>query len=270
MRRAFSFFVATALAVPAAAQTAGPSLEPPVASHGQGRLPGRHDAEEGRRTLGAFPRNLGRSFVGVFSKDSLAPFVIGATATGVGSLFDARVQMTLSGSATTLGSVGQTAGGAAVMAPLAGGLFLAGRFSTNDRFRAATYDLTQALIVDSVYVFALKEAVRRQRPDGSDRLSFPSGHASGAFALATVAEKHYGWKVGLPAYLVASAVGVSRIENDRHHLSDVLAGAALGYVVGRTVVRENDESGGHRSQLAVLPATDARGTGLGLRLSLAW
>ena len=43
----------------------------------------------------------------------------------------------------------------------------------------------------------------------------------------------------VPAYLLAGLVGASRLEQDKHHLSDVVAGAALGYIVGRTVVRVN-------------------------------
>jgi membrane-associated phospholipid phosphatase len=52
-------------------------------------------------------------------------------------------------------------------------------------------------------------------------------------------ERHYGWKGGLPAYALASAVAVSRLQRDKHYLSDVMAGATLGYIVGRTVVRVN-------------------------------
>jgi membrane-associated phospholipid phosphatase len=44
----------------------------------------------------------------------------------------------------------------------------------------------------------------------------------------------------VPAYLLAGVVGASRIQQDKHHLSDVLAGATLGYIVGRTTVRVNN------------------------------
>jgi membrane-associated phospholipid phosphatase len=72
-------------------------------------------------------------------------------------------------------------------------------------------------------------------------MSFPSGHASTAFTLAAVAERHFGWKVGLPAYSVAGLVAVSRLQRNKHYLSDVIAGATLGYIVGRTVVRVNGQ-----------------------------
>ncbi|RMG14675.1 MAG: phosphatase PAP2 family protein [Deltaproteobacteria bacterium] len=77
----------------------------------------------------------------------------------------------------------------------------------------------------------LKVATWRERPDGGNHLSFPSGHTSSAFAWATFVWRRYGWQWGLPAYVFAAFVGFSRIHDDRHWLSDVLAGALLGVSV---------------------------------------
>jgi membrane-associated phospholipid phosphatase len=225
---------------------------------------------DGRRTLSAFPRNLGRSFVGVFAKDNLAPFMLGAAASAASFNADVRAQRFLSGRADEFGKLGATAGGASVMAPLTLTLFAAGRFAKDTRFRAFSYDATQAVIVDMAYTSVLKAAARRTRPDGSSNASLPSGHTSTAFAWATVAQKHYGWKAGVPGFLAASAIGISRIERDRHHLSDVLAGATLGMIVGRTVVRQNGGAPGRGFTLALQPATDAQGTGKGIGASLSW
>jgi membrane-associated phospholipid phosphatase len=156
------------------------------------------------------------------------------------------------------------------MVPVVGALFVAGRFSPPGRFRAATYDFAQALAVNAAYSGLLKYGVRRERPDGSDRLSFPSGHASAAFTLATVTSHHYGWKAGLPAYVLASGIGLSRIETNRHHLSDVLAGATLGVIVGRTVSRLDGERPDRKRLVSLGPATDPRGQGVGLSLSASW
>jgi membrane-associated phospholipid phosphatase len=128
--------------------------------------------------------------------------------------------------------------------------------------------VAQAFMVNAAWTGALKYGVRRERPDGSNRRSFPSGHTSNAFAWATIADHHYGHKLGLPAYAVAGLIGVSRLEKNVHHLSDVLAGATLGYVVGRTVVRGDGEAvrrGQPRFTLA--PMSDACGHGVGLALS---
>ena len=81
---------------------------------------------------------------------------------------------------------------------------------------------------------AIKQATRRARPEGSG-YSFPSGHTTVSFASATVLQRHFGWKVGIPAYAVATYVAASRVEMKRHYLSDVAFGAALGIVAGRTV-----------------------------------
>ena len=77
-------------------------------------------------------------------------------------------------------------------------------------------------------------AVGRTRPDGSV-FSFPSGHTATTFATATVLQRHFGWKVGIPAYAAATYVAASRIQVKRHYLSDVAFGAALGIVAGRSV-----------------------------------
>lgn len=224
---------------------------------------------DGRRTLSAFPKNLGRNFVGVFSGQNLVPFVVGAAAATTASAFDAGAKDLLKGSCAACGSTGAKAGGTAVV-PLVGLMFVAGRFSPEGRFRAATYDFAQALVVNGAYTGILKHAAQRTRPDGSDRLSFPSGHTSTAFSLAAVADHHYGWKVALPAYAAAAGIGLSRIESDRHHLSDVLAGATLGFLVGRTVARLDGERPAGRRLVSVGPTTDPHGQGVGLSLSASW
>lgn len=67
------------------------------------------------------------------------------------------------------------------------------------------------------------------------RYGFPSHHASSSFAMAAVLDEHYGARVGIPAYAVAGLIGWSRIDERAHDLSDVLFGAALGYVIGKSV-----------------------------------
>jgi membrane-associated phospholipid phosphatase len=60
-----------------------------------------------------------------------------------------------------------------------------------------TYDMVGAVIVTFGYSRVIKVAVGRERPNGENK-SFPSGHSSNAFALAAVAERHYGWRIGVP------------------------------------------------------------------------
>jgi membrane-associated phospholipid phosphatase len=90
----------------------------------------------------------------------------------------------------------------------------------------------EALAITETLTFGLQLATHRGRPDGSNSRSFPSGHTSGVFALATVAEVYYGPWVGIPSYMLASLVGVSRIDGNKHAASDVVAGAVLGTLIG--------------------------------------
>ena len=94
-------------------------------------------AGDGRRTLSAFPVNVARGVIGVFSRDSLVPFAIGSGLALAGHSLDGRVESSLRGSCISCGSAGSTAGGVA-MVPLVGAMFVAGRFAPQGRFRSAT------------------------------------------------------------------------------------------------------------------------------------
>ena len=99
-------------------------------------------------------------------------------------------------------------------------------------------------------VHAGKFASHRSRPDGSDPYSLPSGHTASAFATATVLQRHFGWKAGIPAYGFGAYVAASRMSANKHHLSDVVIGAAIGVAAGRTVTVG-------RAQGAIQPGHDA-------------
>ena len=97
-----------------------------------------------------------------------------------------------------------------------------GRMLVSDAFSAA-------LMAGAVN--GLKYSVGRLRPDGSRYNSFPSGHTATAFMTATMLHKEYGWRspwFSIGGYTAAAVTGVSRIMNNRHWLTDVLAGAAIG------------------------------------------
>lgn len=82
-----------------------------------------------------------------------------------------------------------------------------------------------------ISVFPLKSATHRLRPDGSDKLSFPSGHTSIAFAFAEYLAQEYGDKspvYTIIGYSFATTTGVFRIYNKAHWFSDVVAGAGFG------------------------------------------
>ncbi|MGE6246262.1 phosphatase PAP2 family protein [Psychrobacter proteolyticus] len=86
----------------------------------------------------------------------------------------------------------------------------------------------QSFAANLAVTYAVKSTVNKDRPDGSDNDSFPSGHTSLAFQGASFIHKRYGLEYSIPAYVGATFVGYSRVKADKHDMADVLAGAALG------------------------------------------
>jgi membrane-associated phospholipid phosphatase len=89
--------------------------------------------------------------------------------------------------------------------------------------------------VSQTFTQAIKHTVRRDRPTG-ECCAFPSGHASAAFASASVIERHFGYRGSWPMFAIATYVATSRLSENRHFLSDVIFGASLGMASGWTVV----------------------------------
>jgi hypothetical protein len=140
------------------------------------------------------------------------------------------------------------------------GTYVIGRWRDQPKVAHLGMDLLQAQILSEILVEPLKFAVRRERPDGSNHQSFPSGHASVTFATATVIERHLGWRKSVLGYAIASYVAMSRIHDNRHYVSDVIFGAAVGSIAGRTVVH-------HRSDYWAFSPVAVPGGGVALLLS---
>ena len=117
------------------------------------------------------------------------------------------------------------------------GTFAIGRATGSDKASHLGMDLLRAQILTESIIQPIKFAVQRERPNGSNHLSFPSGHAAITFAGATVVERHLGWKQSVLAYSIASYVAASRMHDNVHYLSDVVFGAAVGTIAGRTVTQ---------------------------------
>jgi hypothetical protein len=89
-----------------------------------------------------------------------------------------------------------------------------------------------ALVANGVTTLVLKELIGRKRPNGNGTRSMPSGHTSHSFTVATIAHELYGNTVGIVAYFMAGLVAASRINDNKHYLSDVIIGAGLGTIIG--------------------------------------
>ena len=120
-------------------------------------------------------------------------------------------------------------------------VYAVGRVKGNGKVSHVGMDMIQAIAVNEMIVETLKYTTRRERPNLTNANSFPSGHASNTFAVATALERHAGWKLAIPAYVFASYVAASRLHDNQHYLSDVVFGAAVGTVAGRTVTRHGRE-----------------------------
>ena len=86
----------------------------------------------------------------------------------------------------------------------------------------------KATIYSSAVTNVLKYTVREKRPDSNNRDSFPSGHATSAFAFATVVATEHAWYWGVSAFGLAGLVAYSRINDNAHYLHDVIGGAVIG------------------------------------------
>ena len=100
-----------------------------------------------------------------------------------------------------------------------------------NNFRNRTALLVKSELLTMITTCFLKRVTAIPRPDSGAPTSFPSGHTSQAFAAATFMAKEYGHKsigYSIGAYSVATTVGVMRVLNNRHWISDVLVGASIG------------------------------------------
>lgn len=105
----------------------------------------------------------------------------------------------------------------------------------DDRAFAALEECAKSIAISEMVVTPLKYATNRRRPDGESsrsNSSFPSSHAATAFAAATALGDCYpGLRV--PAYAGAALIAYSRVYAERHHATDVIAGAAIGILAAR-------------------------------------
>ena len=140
-------------------------------------------------------------------------------------------------------TLGQWIGSAYVQTGASVGLWVVGRYiiapaadePRTNKWSHVGFDLMRAQIVSQTLVHAMKYSVRRDRPTG-ECCAFPSGHSATAFAAAAVLERHFGYRGSWPVLATATYVAASRLVDNRHFLSDVVFGAALGTATGWTVV----------------------------------
>jgi hypothetical protein len=175
--------------------------------------------------------------------------------------FNAHLQSS-NGTVNAVFAPGKYVGDTPEQVALALGTYAFGRWRDQPKVAHLGMDLLQADILSEMMVEPLKFSVRRLRPDGSNRQSFPSGHAAITFATATVIERHLGWRKAVLGYVIASYVASSRLHDNVHYLSDVVFGAAVGSIAGRTVVH-------HAADYWVFAPVSVPGGGVALMVTRA-
>lgn len=181
---------------------------------------------------------------------------IGGAAAAIAHPVDDEVNARLVGStAGHFFAPGKYVGAAYVQVAAAAGLYVVGRYvlphaeqePKTNKVSHLGFDLLRSLIVSQALTQGIKLAVRRDRPTG-ECCAFPSGHASATFATASILERHLGYRGAWPTFVIAAYVATSRLHDNRHFLSDILFGGAVGIASGWTVVGRHG-----RSSYALMP-----------------
>ena len=166
-------------------------------------------------------------------------------------------------------------------------LYIGGHLIGDKYLRETGQMLAEAIIFNGIITTGLKLSLNRSRPftqDGNmtmepfafeyedDEMSFPSGHTSTAFTIATVlSERIDNLYASVALYSLASLTAYQRIYADKHWFSDTLVGAALGVVVGLKVIKLHSEYDGNNAprfgKLNVSPYVSQSNYGVNLRFT---
>ncbi|MBK7214839.1 MAG: phosphatase PAP2 family protein [Bacteroidales bacterium] len=161
--------------------------------------------------------------------------------------------------------------------PLIAELYFAGRFTHHYRLSATALTAAKSAAISSAVTLVVKQMAHRHRPyqdipadaqnwDGPNSSwkysSFPSGHTTLAFSIATVFASEYSNTIWVPAlcYTLATGTALSRIKDDKHWASDVLIGAGIGYFTGRFLWKKN-------RNVVVVPQFSSGTTGMMIQYS---
>jgi membrane-associated phospholipid phosphatase len=207
-------------------------------------------------TTKEFAKDILLNFRALISPGNAGLLVAGGVLTGLSVIPEQNVEVYFDRGASwgTWTKPGRYVGASALVGGASALLFAVSRGSQDRRFRSFSYAVVQGMIVNESIVQVTKPLVGRERPNHRDRRAFPSGHTATSFMFATVLAEHYGWKAGVPGYLVASYVATTRLSDSQHHLSDVVAGAVIGGIVGHTVTRRMKQRKDSRLSWWITPA----------------
>lgn len=184
------------------------------------------------------PHDLGR----MAREDSLVWLLAGGGLSALSTPLDDDVDRALrDGDPDLHPAVGDHLGQVGVHFGVPFALYVVARAAGRSEEAGFAITLLRAQIANGIVTRSLK-LLPRARPYQATASrgngSFPSGHTSSSFTTATVIQRRWGWKAGLPAYLLASYVGATRLHQN-HFLSDVAFGAGLGIAAGLAINQPN-------------------------------
>lgn len=160
-----------------------------------------------------------------------------------------------------------------------GAAYVGGELIGDEPLQETALLAEESLLLASALGLGIKWLSQRDRPDSGksstswspfsfddSNTSFPSGHAINAFSVASVIASQYedyAWAAPI-AYTLATGTALSRLNRDKHWASDAFVGAAVGYFVGKMVVRYNPFNPARGVTLGPWGGADARGLSLAI------
>jgi membrane-associated phospholipid phosphatase len=234
--------------MPAEPQQPQPKAEAPAEQKPESPAEQKAEAEKPptppHTGIHALFRNLGDDYKHLPSRNNAYLALLGGGLAALAHPADKSVNAHLRSHYTTVNDLYKPAkylGDTPMQVALSLGTYAYGRVFDAPKVSHLGMDLLRAQILTESLVKPHNLATHRERPDLSNHQSFPSGHAAITFAAATVIERHLGWRRSLLGYAAASYVASSRLHDNRHYLSDVVFGAAVGAIAGRTVTQHGHD-----------------------------
>jgi hypothetical protein len=197
----------------------------------------------------SWTKDAWENFKSPVTTDAKYPLLIGSGMTALLLIFEDQIvdpaqQETIEhkplGSFSKIGDLG---GRAYPNALYVAGMLGYGLLESDTNAKQNASGMFQASLYSILITAGLKYTVREPRPDSSNRDSFPSGHTSAAFSFASYVGCRHSQVWGVAAYSLASFVGFSRINDNKHYLHDVTAGAAIGMAYGIGVCLNENSKG---------------------------
>lgn len=183
------------------------------------------------------PQTLKNDFLSPARDINKNYYLWGAGGILVGEIFFQKLEKNLQKSMVKNRPLGDSSYGDKLGQGIPNIIYFLGMELAGDRHKAEL--MLRSTLVSGLTTDVLKYTIREKRPSSNAKNSFPSGHTTMAFSFASTVGALHGKEYGIPAYLMASFVGFSRINDNKHYFFDVAAGALMGTMYGISIVNRD-------------------------------